>query len=220
MRYYLVYRTENLLTGHFYYGVHETNVIDDGYLGSGRKLKEAIKKYGVNNFKRRVVARCRSRAQMYELEKKFIAPWIGDPRCYNLHAGGKGGWQHVNQRLDKEARRKIGSAGVQKHVERLRSDQSYRERWAQNFQRKGSDAARHLPRDGFKGRRHTEETRKRMSESAGSRWTGASNPQAGKRWIYHEGLRQTGRVPRADLQAWLDAGWQLGRNVRFEHRRL
>lgn len=220
MRYYLVYRTENLLTGHFYYGVHETNVIEDGYLGSGRKLKEAIKLYGAANFKRRVVARCRSRAKMYELEKKFIAPWIGDPRCYNLHRGGKGGWQHVNERLDSEKRRAIGSKGVVKHVERLKSDPAYRAAWTAKFQELGSRAERKKPRVGMLGQKHTPETRQKQSEAAAGRWSGSQNPQAGKRWIYHDGMKQTGRVPRSVLQEWLDAGWQIGRNVRYEHRRL
>jgi hypothetical protein len=43
---YFIYKTTNLLNGKYYIGMHVTNQIDDGYLGSGKYLNNAIKKYG------------------------------------------------------------------------------------------------------------------------------------------------------------------------------
>lgn len=49
----IVYRTENKITGKFYYGVH--NNTRERYLGSGELLKKAIEKHGRDNFVRRTV---------------------------------------------------------------------------------------------------------------------------------------------------------------------
>jgi len=52
--YYIVYETTNNINGHIYIGVHITSVIDDGYVGSGKVLQRAIKKYGLEYFTRKI----------------------------------------------------------------------------------------------------------------------------------------------------------------------
>ena len=60
---WIFYITTNILNGHFYFGVHRTNInINDGYIGCGiyrqaqaienYPFHNAVKKYGYNNFKR------------------------------------------------------------------------------------------------------------------------------------------------------------------------
>lgn len=42
---YIIYKTTNLINDKIYVGKHNTSV-NDGYLGSGKILKQSIKKYG------------------------------------------------------------------------------------------------------------------------------------------------------------------------------
>jgi len=47
---YIVYKTTNLINKKIYIGIHSTENINDGYLGSGTALKRAIAKHGKENF--------------------------------------------------------------------------------------------------------------------------------------------------------------------------
>ena len=40
---YLVYQTTNLINGKLYIGVHATDKLDDGYLGSGTVIKRPLR---------------------------------------------------------------------------------------------------------------------------------------------------------------------------------
>ena len=49
------YKTTNIINEKFYYGVHSSDKDNDNYLGSGKLLLKAIKKYGRENFKREII---------------------------------------------------------------------------------------------------------------------------------------------------------------------
>ena len=48
--YHFLYKTTNLINNKYYYCVHSTKNLNDGYLGSGKYLKRSINKYGKENF--------------------------------------------------------------------------------------------------------------------------------------------------------------------------
>jgi len=88
--FHILYRTENLVNGKFYVGVHSAKVLVDAYLGSGQLLQRAIKKYGRASFIRRNIAVFATREAAYTAEELFLAPYLDDPLCYNIARGGRG----------------------------------------------------------------------------------------------------------------------------------
>lgn len=90
--YYIIYETTNLINGKKYRGAHHTKKIEDGYLGSGKALKRAIKKYGKENFKRSILKFCSDMKSMFEDEKEYVnKEWMNDKNTYNMMLGGFGG---------------------------------------------------------------------------------------------------------------------------------
>ena len=93
-----LYRTTNLLNGKFYYGVHTGPVDGESlaktYLGSGALIKRAIRKHGRENFKREVLQIFEDYETAYKREAEVVTEeLIKDPLCYNMKAGGWGGWK-------------------------------------------------------------------------------------------------------------------------------
>jgi hypothetical protein len=92
---YIVYKTINLINGKYYIGRHATSDINDGYLGSGKGITNAIKKYGKCNFSREIIAEASSSEELWDLEKSLITKeMIEDSMCYNMTFGGK---NHLNE---------------------------------------------------------------------------------------------------------------------------
>ena len=91
-KYYYLYKITNLINNKYYYGVHSTDDINDGYMGSGSLIKKAIKKYGKVNFKKEILEYFNDKEQMYQREAEIINETvINDKACYNFKLGGEGG---------------------------------------------------------------------------------------------------------------------------------
>ena len=85
------YKITNNINNHFYYGVHCTNNLDDGYMGSGTRLKYAYKKYGMENFSKEILKFFDTIQEAYEYEAEVVnESLVHDPNCYNITCGGEG----------------------------------------------------------------------------------------------------------------------------------
>lgn len=101
-RFHLVYKTINKLNENFYIGKHSTDVIDDGYLGSGFLLSAAVSLYGKENFYREILHTAASSDEASSIERMLVnEELLKDPKCYNLALGGQGGnlGEKVNKKI-------------------------------------------------------------------------------------------------------------------------
>lgn len=92
--FYLVYKITNSINGKYYIGMHQTTDINDGYMGSGKRLKLAIKKYGIDSFVKEILHVFDNETDMRNKEKELV---IISENTYNLCDGGKGGFSYINR---------------------------------------------------------------------------------------------------------------------------
>ena len=87
----VIYITTNLINGKQYIGRDSHN--NPNYYGSGPAIKNAIKKYGKENFKKEIIEECSSFENLVEREEYWLNYYdAGNNKTfYNLHNYGKGG---------------------------------------------------------------------------------------------------------------------------------
>ncbi len=101
---YIVYLVENKINGKMYIGQHKMklddagNLIDDGYRGSGTRIKRAHTKYGIDNFTFDELSRHTTKEECNKAEKWFAdKDIVDDSNYYNLKEGGHGGFDHITE---------------------------------------------------------------------------------------------------------------------------
>ena len=83
------YKITNIINGHFYYGIHSTDNLDDGYMGSGTRLKTAYKKYGMENFEKEILKFFNTRREARDYEAEMVTETLlKEDNCYNIKKGG------------------------------------------------------------------------------------------------------------------------------------
>lgn len=162
------YIVNNLLNGHFYLGVHSTDTLADGYKGSGKALKLAIKKHGKENFELVPLKFFKTRKELMDFEReivneRFLTYYKGI--CYNLKRGGEGGCEkrfsdEEMRERELECRRKSRAKYYRKNKEKL--NQHCRDYYQQN-----KDLCKELAR---KWREDNPEKIKEMGRKASLKW--------------------------------------------------
>jgi hypothetical protein len=88
---YYLYQIQNLINGKIYVGVHETYNIEDGYMGSGVKLKQAQKEEGIKNFQKTILKFFDNSEDMFAEEAEVVnSPFLLREDVYNVCSGGHG----------------------------------------------------------------------------------------------------------------------------------
>lgn len=216
--YYTVYKTINLINGKVYIGVHKTKHVDDDYIGSGKVLKRAIDKYGINNFKKEILAIFDNSEDMFDMESILVNnDFVKDANTYNIkEGGGEGGWDYINTTgknvygnngengkpylMDAETRKNVMKCKgtYDAYLEKL--SLAWRDKYENGFE--GT----------FKGKKHSKEAKDKISKSAKERLKDPTkNSQYGSMWIYNEKTMISKKINKNDH---IPSGWKKGRKIK------
>jgi hypothetical protein len=112
--YNYLYEITNTVNGKVYIGVHRTDNLNDGYMGSGKILKRAQNKHGIYNFKKKILCFFPTYQEALEAEKNIVTlEFIENDTNYNIKEGG------------------FGSCKWSSHIIKHLSDKGH-ERWSNN----------------------------------------------------------------------------------------
>lgn len=154
---YYIYRTANKINGKTYIGQHRYKKLNDNYMGSGKLLKRAINKYGIENFEKEILySRIQYKETADDMERFAIAKERALGKAeYNIANGGNGG------NLGEEVNRKISEAQKGRHP----SEETIRKRSEAMKGHKVSEETKRKISEANKGKVISEETRRKMSEN-------------------------------------------------------
>ena len=151
--YYIVYKITNKINNKFYIGYHSTQDLNDDYMGSGKIIKESIKKHGITNFIREILYIFDNKEEALQKEKEIVdLDFIKRADTYNIKIGGKGGWEHTYSD-DYISKRRID--GIRKSFESGRS-----KGWQLNSEQRSNIGKR-----SFKDKKHSEESKEKIKDS-------------------------------------------------------
>jgi|688.fasta_scaffold770836_1 group I intron endonuclease len=217
-QYHYIYRTTNLINQKYYVGMHSTNDLNDGYMGSGDRITRSIRKYGKENFKFEILEYLETRELLKQREREIInEELLDDKLCMNLVYGGGGGY--------------ISPEGVKKG--RKKSDQILEKKYGKNFRKiisenyynsltplereilteKIKEGLRNSNYDfgsSFRGKTHTDKAKRIIGEKSSINQKGKKNSQFGTCWLTN-GLINI-KVYKKDIHLYSE--WTRGRTLK------
>ena len=206
-KYHYIYKTTCKITGKYYYGMHSTDNLNDGYIGSGKHLWHSVNKYGEKNHICEKLKFFETREKLVNEETLIVNEnLLKDPSCMNISLGGND-WIN-KQKLNLYG--KNGENGKKNFLNgrELKSFLIKEGRWEQYKENISKSLKEKFKRDGhyWVGKTHTEETKEKMRLVDR---TGTKNSQYGTCWITNG--KENKKIKKEDK---VPNGWKLGRKIR------
>lgn len=182
-KFYYIYLTTNLINNKKYIGKH-LGLLNDEYLGSGILIRQAIEKYGKENFKKEILYIAKDEEELNIKEKYYISYYnaVEDSNFYNIADGGQGGY--VTKGYSPEQRKNTNK----KISESLKGEKH------PQYGKSLNDEQKEKIKNSLK-KYWTEERRKERSE----KYTGKSNPMYGKHQTKESQLK---RIAHTDFASY------------------
>lgn len=153
-----IYKTTNLVNGKIYIGQHCGS--NPYYVGSGKLLLKAVKKYGRKNFQKEILEYCDNIDHMNERETFWIEKYDSTNRLigYNIQYGGNGKGKLPQEQIKKLSESRKGKKHSKETIKKLREAK-------QNV----SEETRKKISEAHKGKKLSEEHRKKISDAGKGR---------------------------------------------------
>ena len=202
--YNYIYKTTYKNSGKYYVGMHSTDNLNYGYIGSGKIIRYAIKRYGKANFIFEIIEFLPDRKSLIQREIEIVnKELLSDTDCVNIVEGGSGGikWQTDEQR-----------AYITKRASEYQKQQwqntEYRNKITNVLRNNMKESHRlgKIKYDTTKGKNISEEHKRKIGEANKIKQSGSSNSQFGTCWITNgignKKIKKTNTLPD---------GWVFGR---------
>lgn len=150
--YNYVYKIKNNLNSKIYVGKHSTDNLNDGYMGSGKLIKLAYNKYGIENFTKQILQFAETEDELNDLEMFYIKDLDARTKGYNLTDGGEGA---IGYKMSDEAKQKISNFQKQQYCPWKHNPRSEEHKQKISESLKGE-------KNPFFGKHHSEETKQKL----------------------------------------------------------
>lgn len=162
LKYYLyeicIDNPKSSLHGKYYYGMHITDNMDDGYMGSGKIIRSYINKHGVVGLRKTIIKYYDCQEALYEGERQLVDEKRKTLKnnCINISEGGHGGFRYyddqdnlkpLNFYMTPEDRKRCALAGGQGNKKRLQNEairKEYIEKCKYRHEHMDADYKKHL----------------------------------------------------------------------------
>lgn len=268
--YFYLYKITNELNGMIYIGAHTTKNLDDGYMGSSKRLKDDIATYGIQYFKKEILEYFDNKDDLMLRESQIVTKdFCKRKDVYNSKPGGFGGFDHLIEHHKENLMVKVKDTGECHWIPRqeyydnkekyeiinsLKNHVMVREKDSKQYKRisveeyhKNKEKYITTGNDFMKGKtifvdkmgntfschvndkrvlngelvplwtgkKHTEETKKKIGKKNAIHQKGTGNSHYGCCWIYNEELKQSKSIKKEDLSLYEQHGWIKGRKMKF-----
>jgi hypothetical protein len=212
-KYHFIYKTIDTRNENFYIGMHSTDNLNDGYIGSGFRLKKLIYKHGKNIFKIEILEFLSDRELLKKREEEIVnSDLLNEEKCMNLKPGGSGGF------CNEEHRQKFLEGSKKCSLRSLKSARDKQQilyntdiNWVNKRNKNISDSK--IGNKSWLGKHLSDDIKIKIGLKNSVNQKGIKNSQYDTCWITNK--IQNKKIKNIEIEYYEKLGWIKGRTLKI-----